>query len=333
MRGARLSRFVAGLTRHLQVKLVLLVLSALCWILVHTAQDMEVEFDLPLQLDLQLAEGRTLVSQPPQKVQVLLRGKGRNLLVFALLGSGQCRVDGGRGGESIPLTSKNLELVGAVDLSVVGILPAVLPLDVDRLESRRLRVRLAGRLEAADGWVAGAPEFTPERVRVRGPRSVLDTLDFIDTEAVEITGVKRAVEEDLKLVLPWPSLEVQQEDQHVHMRAEVDRRAERRYSGIPLQVRNLPAPLSVRPRTLSVTVVGGEAALATLDKRRISAILDWNRVDQDALDVPCRIVLPEGFQWTDPTPPRFRIVGRRPVAASAPPDSLSGSLAPALGTP
>jgi hypothetical protein len=333
MRGARLSRLLASLTRHLQVKLVLLLLSALCWVLVHTAQDMEVEFDLPLQVDIDLPEGRTLVSDPPDKAQVLLRGKGRNLLVFALLGKGRLHVDGGRGGESIPLTSKHLELEGAVDLSVAGILPALLPLDVDRLESRRLRVRLGGRLEAAEGWVAMAPEFTPERVRVRGPRSVLDTLDFIDTEPVEITGVKRPVEEELKLVLPWPSLELEQEDQHVRMSAQVERRAERRFTGIPLQVRNLPAPLSVRPRSLSVTVVGGETALAGLERGRISAILDWHKVDQQAAEVPCRIVLPEGFQWTDPTPPRFRVVGRRPVMSPAPPDSLAEATAPTLDQP
>lgn len=333
MRGARLSRLVASVTRHLQVKLVLLLLSALCWVLVHTAQDMEVEFDLPLQVDLSLPEGRILVSQPPDKVQVLLRGKGRNLLVFALFGTGRLHVDAGRGGESIPLSSKHLELEGAVDLSVAGILPALLPLEVDRQESRRLRVRLGGSLEAAEGWVAMTPEFTPERVRVRGPRSVLDTLDFIDTEPVEITGVKRAVEEELKLVLPWPSLELEQEDQHVRMSVRVERRAERRFTGIPLQVRNLPAPLSVRPRSLSVTVVGGEEALASLEKGRIAAILDWHKVDQAAEEVPCRIVLPEGFQWTDPAPPRFRVVGRQPARHPVAPDSLEQPAAPVLGQP
>ena len=317
----RLGRLAAGLTRHLQVKLVLLLLAALCWVLVHTHQEMDVEFNLPLDLMLDLPPGRTLVGEPPRHVQVLMRGRGRNLLVFALFGHGVCRVDGGRGGESVPLTSKQLELDGAVDLSVISIFPALLPLDVDRLQSRRLPVRLHGVLEAAEGLVLGEPEFNPARVKVTGPRAVLDTLTFVETEELDLPHRKRDVLETVDLRLPWPSVAL--EPSSVTLLVRLDKRAERRFTGIPLQVRNLPAPLVVKPRSLSLTVVGGAEALATLEKSSIDAIFDYSRLGPDQNQAPCRIVLPPGLSWTAPDPALFRIIGRRAAPPrERPADSL-----------
>jgi len=327
---SRLRGLVQGLTRHVQVKLVLLLLAAVCWFFVHTSQEMEIEFDIPLVLSLDLPKRSTLVTLPPDHVQVLLRGRGRNLLVFALFGEGSCRVDGGRGGESVPLTSKHLELQGAVDLSVAGIFPAVLPLEVDRLETRRLPVRLVGDVDAAEGWVVTETRFTPEQVKVTGPRSVLDTLETVPTEVLDLGGRRRDARETVALTPPWPTLEL--DPATVELELLVDRRAERRFTGVPLEVRNLPAPLTVRPRSLSLTVVGGEKALAALDKDRIQAVLDYRRLDPGQEEAPARITLPAGFSWTDADPPRVRIQGRRPRPAGAPAAGFD-SLDPATTVP
>ncbi|MDP2361475.1 MAG: YbbR-like domain-containing protein [bacterium] len=317
----RLNKIITALTRHLQVKLVLLLLAAVSWFFVHTSEEMEIEFDLPLELQLDLAEGRTLVTRPPAEVQVLLRGKGRSLLVFALFGEGLVRVEGGRGGESVPLTSRHVELIGAVDLSVAGILPAILPLEVDRLETRRLPVRLKGRVEAGEGWVlTELPELNPGHVKVTGPRSVLDTLSQVETVLVELPARRRDVEEVVPLQRPWPSVDL--EPAAVTLHAAVERRAERRFTGIPLRVLHLPAPLSVRPRQLALTVVGGEKALAAFDKDQIEAVLDFTRLAPDQREAPCRIIVPEGFSWTNPDPALFRILGKRSAPAAEAPDTL-----------
>jgi hypothetical protein len=313
----------AGMTRHLQVKLVLLALAGVCWFFVHTGQEMEIEFNLPLELRLDLPEGRVLISPPPSQVQALLRGRGRNLLLFALFGQGVCRVDAHHGGESLVLSAKQVELAGAVDLAVVGLTPAQLTLDVDRVESRRLPVRLAGHLEAAEGLVLVDQRLEPERVKVTGPRRVLDTLVCVLTEEVDLPHRKRDVEESLVLRAPWPSLRL--EPDRVTLSARVEERAERRFTGIPLRVLNLPAPLGVRPRALSLTVVGGAAQLEDLEKSAIEAVLDYELIEPEQVQAPCRITLPEGLHWTNPEPALFRIVGRRPrPAREAPPaDSLA----------
>ncbi len=325
----RLNKFLAGLTSHLQVKLVLLLLAGVCWFFVHTSKEMEIEFSLPLDVQLDLPSGRTLAENPPSHVQALLKGRGRNLLVFALFGTGRCVVEGGRGGDSVPLTSKHLELEGAVDLSAIAVFPALLRLDVDRLETRRLPVRLAGSLEPAEGFVLTSdPVLEPELVKLTGPRSVLDTLSFIETEPVDLKGRKRDVAEELDLVAPAPSvlLDVTQ----VRLSATLQRRAERRFTGIPLRVEDLPAPLSVRPRSLDLTIVGGEEALASLEKERIVALLEGARLRPGQTQMPCRIILPPGFSWTNPEPPLFRIVGRRAQKAPATQrrDSLEGAATP-----
>jgi len=320
----RLRKILASLASHLQVKLVLLLLAAVSWFFVHTSQEMEVEFAFPLQVELDLPEHRTLVEPPPAEVRVLLKGRGRNLLVFALFGEGICRVEGGRGGGSVPLSSQQLELDGAVDLSVLSVFPALLNLDVDRLETRRLPVRMAGLLDAADGFVlTGEVRLEPDHVKVSGPRSVLDTLGQVWTEGVELGARRRGVDEELSLVVPATQVVV--EPAQVRLVAEIQRRAERRFTAIPLRVRNLPAPLSVRPRSLDLTVVGGAEALEGLEKKDIQAVLDGNRLDPDAARAPCRIILPDGFSWTDPDPALFRIVGRRERRTAPADDSLRGS--------
>lgn len=333
-RTSRLQRLRRELTSHLRTKLVMLLLAGLCWFFVRTDRELEVEFVFPLVVDLSELPGSVLLNNPPKQVQVRMRGKGRNLLSFALFKKGRYVLRPDAEGGAHGVSAKNLEAEGAEDLAVQSIFPSVIQIQLDELDTKQLPVRFRGTVSPADDYLlTGGPTLLPDRVVVAGARSILDTLAWVATEWTDLGNRKRDVDERLELRKPWPTLSLGRPS--VMLSARIERRGERRFSGIPLDVLGLPDSLVVKPGSFALTVIGGDRMLETLVPGQIQAILDLEQIDDSTRSLPCRVIVPTGFSWKDPSPARFTLSARGAWPAdSLAADSLSGAAIPAwLGLP
>lgn len=317
-RSRRLQRLWRELTSHLRTKGVMLLLAGLCWFFVRTDRELEVEFTFPLVVDLSALPGRVLLNNPPREVQVRLRGKGRNLLAFALFKKGRYVLQPDAEGGAHGVSAKNLDAEGAEDLAVQSIFPSVIQVQLDELDTKQLPVRFRGSVSPADDYLlTGGPTLAPETVVVAGAKSILDTLAWVATEWLDLGNRKRDIEETLALRRPWPTLVLGRPA--VTLTARIEKRSERRYSGIPLEVLGLPDSLRVAPASFALTVTGGERMLETLTPEQIHAVLDLEQLEPGDARMPCRVIVPPGYSWKDPFPERFTIASR----TLAPGDSLA----------
>jgi hypothetical protein len=306
MKKSLSQRVLNEMTSHLRTKLVMLLLAALCWLLVRSSQEVEVEFDLPLWVDLSQVPGQILVNTPPREVHVRLRGKGSDLLGFALFREGVYHLRPDVGSGTYAVSAKHLDLEGAENLSVQSIFPAVLQLRLDEMATRRLPVRFRGEIEAADGFkLTSSPVLEPAEMVVMGPRSVLDTLSAISTDWTELVNRKREVDVELQLRRPWPTVEIA--GGKTRIKARIEKLEERRFDDLPLEWPAAGDTLLLDPDTYSLTLIGGPSELDQMDPDSLRAQLAPRTVHPDSGWLDVLVHVPAGLAWKDLRPGRVEL--------------------------
>ena len=91
-------------------------------------------------------------------------------------------------------------------VSVVQLSPASTELQLDRLRSRKVRIRPTIIGEPAEGWQRGEVRVDPSTVTVRGPQSLVRDLTEADTDIIDVTGASATRTLTVPLELPTSSL-------------------------------------------------------------------------------------------------------------------------------
>jgi len=146
-----------------------------------------------------------ITSDVPESVAVRLRG-----FLSPLLESGQqlevvIDLSGARpGGRTFPVEESDLQL--PPDVAVVGVDPPEITLQLERLENKTVPVRAIVEGEPAPGFVIGEVRVAPQQLTVRGPGSLLDALELLETTPVSVDGATAAVEAAVQPRMPHPQL-------------------------------------------------------------------------------------------------------------------------------
>jgi hypothetical protein len=183
------------LLRHWPLKLAALVLSLMLWVAVTAGQTTTQLVTVDLEVD--VAPPLTLVGPVPT-VRALVTGPARELLkLYASSPRVRAEVPATAAPPSYRLTilPAAVRLPEGARVSIQGVEPREIAIELDRLVERAVPVALRGLVEAESGFaLAGRPSFSPPFVRVAGPRTDVLALDSIPTEPIEVRGVTAAFE-------------------------------------------------------------------------------------------------------------------------------------------
>jgi YbbR domain-containing protein len=91
-------------------------------------------------------------------------------------------------------------------VQVTQVVPGTMTVKLDETIERSLIVKPLLTGEVPAGWVVEATNIVPAQVRVRGPRSVLDNLQEIETLPIDLTNRRISFRERVQLALPDPNL-------------------------------------------------------------------------------------------------------------------------------
>lgn len=146
-----------------------------------------------------------ITSDVPESVAVRLRG-----FLSPLLQSPQPLEvvldlsDARPGARTFPIEESDFQL--PPDVAVVGVDPPEIVLQLERLENKTVPVRPVVEGEPAPGYVVGEVRVAPQQLTVRGPGSLLDALEHVETTPVSVNGATDAVEAAVQPRLPHPQL-------------------------------------------------------------------------------------------------------------------------------
>lgn len=189
----RMDRVREALLGNATYKLLAAAFTLMVWIWVQSEQ--VVEERARVRLDWKLPDGLTTVEPPLQTATVTVEGvqafvravHQRELSIDLDLSRAK------EGEVDLDLSERAIAgLPGQV--RVVSISPSSLKLRLDRIQKRRVPIVAATRGEPAEGWRVVSVKVTPERTELRGPSSVLRGLEEVQTDAVDLAGLREDAE-------------------------------------------------------------------------------------------------------------------------------------------
>jgi YbbR domain-containing protein len=236
------------------------------------------------------AANRQLMTQLPTEVNVTLRGSRTQLDALRSDDLGSLQLDLREGRKTrIDLTAEMFSL--PANLKVEQINPATMELRWDDVVSRQIPVQIARTGEPAPGFsVRGTTAVDPSQVNARGPRTVIDTLQFVRAAPFDITGLSEGTYRRA-LPLDLPPKFVRYDVDTVNATVEVARAlVTKEFSGLKVQVVGAGGHVSAEPSKVTV-VITGTAEDTNVLAESIIPIVDLKAANAD-LSKPGSVQLP-----------------------------------------
>ena len=186
---------------------------------------------------------------------------------------------------------------------------------LDEYLVKEVPIRSKILVEPLPGYVLiGDIRFNPDQVEVAGPKEIVQTIEYIETESDTLSDLQFPVHNRIALNNPIPVIELSSD--YIAYDLDIQAISERIVSDIPVQVTRIPQGLRifVNPRTVSLTVVGGVNRIEKITPEDIEITIDfrdqWN--SQTQFYEP-RVVVPAGLRWQDLSPRNLELVVTKEV--------------------
>ncbi len=264
-----------AVTENLGLKVMALVLSLGLFGYIHAQEDV-MERTVPVSVISVPPVGgdRELMSRIPPSIHITLRASARSIADLLQKGITPVEVDLREGSpESVEFTRDMFLLPRDVELVLVD--PPRLDLEWEGIVTRQvpLEIKITG-VPAEGRVVKGAPRIEPERVIVRGPDSVVGTMQFAELEPYVVTGLTEGtwarriaikVPPDRARILGVPAATVT---------VDVVRELATRVFTAREVVVVGAVGAHATPRTVDVTVVGPPDLVSALDAEQVVPLAD-----------------------------------------------------------
>jgi YbbR domain-containing protein len=261
--------------RNIGLKFLSISIAALLWLVV--AGDRVVERAMRAPIEFQnLPEGLEIVGDPPEDVDVRLRGSSGTI---GRVGPGDMSavidLQSARPGRRLfHLTASQIRVPYGVE--VVQIAPATLPIAFEHSALRIVQVRPSVEGQPAPGYEVGAISVDPATVEVVGPEGSLRGLDEAMTEPVSIANATRPIREVVTVGVADPGVRLRSPQTATITIQIVAGAVTRQLVGVPITVKNLEAGLRARvtPSAAEVDLRGTRAGVERVTADDLGLMVD-----------------------------------------------------------
>jgi YbbR domain-containing protein len=246
-----------ALTQNVGLKAIALVFSLGLFGYIHSRENVQQRTISVSVVTLPPESGaRELMTRIPPDIHVTLRGSGRAITDLAQQGSPPVELDlRTTYPEEVKFTREMLRLPPQLELIVVD--PPRLQLEWEEVITRQIPLQTSITGHVADGFIVkGEPVVEPERIAVRGPRSLVEVMQFARLASYNVTGLTEGIFPRRIAIDPPPDRVDFLGSPAATVTVEVKRReSEKLFSDVQVQVIG-PNRASVVPERVDVTVIG-----------------------------------------------------------------------------
>ena len=195
-------------------------------------------------------------------------------------------------------------------ISVIDIIePKQLDLRVDRFAEAEKPLRVQANIQPAPGYTLSATVLDRDSVYVSGPASLIDRLNYLETEKVEEKNVKYPFRKTVAIVQPRPGI-IKVNPENVSVSFNIEQIVERTIYDVPIQIVGVPSNLAAHatPRTVSIRIKGSESLITQITKDEITVFFDYEKnYKRGVQDYKVQIETPNNVSWTSASPEQFRL--------------------------
>ncbi|MCX7818784.1 MAG: CdaR family protein [Kiritimatiellae bacterium] len=287
------------------------VLATIVWATVREAISFEtVVRDVPIRVV--TAQGITVLEQSADMADVWFRGaqsdlaqlERQSVLIEVPAPPGVPPDEHGR--QVVELRPRHVRSSGGA--RPVRIEPGRIAFSVDREGERMVPVRAEFQDAPPQGYEIGAVTCTPAAVRLRGPLSRLEEIEWLRTSPIDLQGRLTSFRVRAAVVPPAgvPSARLEPDRVNVEVLI-VEHAAQRVLDAVPIQALMPPGRgcrLEVRPATVRVTLQGPAALLERMSEDEVRAFVEPSSVQPDRpVETRIRVFPPPGARVLALDPP------------------------------
>lgn len=232
------------------------------WLIQTLNNDYDTEISIPLKLK-NVPQDVVIISPPPAELKLRVKDKGTVLLNYFL---GKTRypvtIDfdaqkASTGHAAIVSAQLNKAILSQLNAStqLLATVPDTIQYYFSKGTSKKVPVKLHGKLRAGREYYLPDTVFSPDSVLVYAPAGVIDTITMASTEWIELDDVTDTIQRELRLVA---STGVKYAPQSVNFTLPVDIYTEKTVE-VPIQGINFPVDRTLRafpPKVQLVFQVG-----------------------------------------------------------------------------
>lgn len=299
----RLRRF---LTRNPGLRALSLLLAVALWIFVNAGEHSEEDtLQVPVRYN-SLPAGLMIINDHPQFIKLTVAGTptmlslldpDRLTLKLNLTGVGP-------GQASFRLTPEMFSEYRGT--SVTRIVPSQIVLDIDRIVTAEVPVRLDLEGKPATGYRLASREIKPPEIEANGPSRYVSALKHLDTEPLSVQGVTGDVDAPVRVLDPGARVKLGTEvvEAKVTLQQVI---VDREFKGVKVQVLATGNRSRIDPGEASLTIRGPLLKLAALNLGG-AVFVDPSGIEPGAWHlVPLQVRLPDGMQLVRHAPQQVRV--------------------------
>lgn len=297
--------FMRGARSNIGLKLLSLALAIGLWMFVNAGQHGALEsFQAPISYR-DLPPGFLITNPHPEFVRIQVAGPrtllslidpARLTLHLDLTGVGVGQASFKIGPDSFAVPRQT---------NVTSVSPSQIVLDIDRVVTRTLPVRLITEGAPAEGYKVASTEVIPPKVDVRGPSRELARLDEVETEPLAIEGISSDLDRTIDLTAPGGAARLQSGEVEVKVALEPVI-ASREFRDVSVQVRDAAFRFRVEPKRITMVLRGPLLTLAKLDLRN-AVYVEAGGLPPGSYSLPVQANLPDDVAIVRQAPARVRV--------------------------
>lgn len=177
------------LLRNLGWKILSLALASLFWFLVAREPSLATSLNVPIQFK-NMSDDLDISSEMPERVRLEVRGpSGRmtrdNLTETAVVLD--LSTVSGAGERTFTFSDRNVRLPSGVNFYKA--VPSQVTIRFERLMYKSVPIRARFATGPPDGYAIVSSDFSPRTVRIVGPESHVQPIDFVSTDPIDLSNV------------------------------------------------------------------------------------------------------------------------------------------------
>jgi YbbR domain-containing protein len=309
---ARLFRRLFVHNLYLKAIAAILTLALYIWV----SEDRETVLADTAPVRIVVPDDMVLVSDPPDRVRVTIRGRWSEVQRFDITQLEPIRIDLSRTDrDRMVHLSPNMVRVPP-GLRVTHIDPPALHVVLEPESERTVPIRATVTGEPNPSFVVTSVETIPDTALIRGPESRLEEIHSVSTDPVDVSGRTRSLRRTARLQT-GDGLVTAHTDQPVTVIVEIETQVvTETFTEIPVTTVNTAHISEIEPLTTDVTLRGPKPLLDSLDPSVLRAEIDLGDLDEPAHGTYSRDVeifnVPPEVEVTRVFPLRFRVTVSEP---------------------
>lgn len=212
------------LFHNLGWKLLSLLIAAVLWFVNAREPELATSLNVPIELK-NIPDDLDISSEMPDRVRIEVRGPSSRLTRDNVAESAvvlDLATVNNPGERTFTFQDRNVKLPRGVQFYKA--VPSQITIHFEHLIFKTIPIRARFASAPPDGYVVAASSFEPQTVRIVGPESHVQTIEFITTDPIDLSTIRSKSEMRIHLNVGDPQVRLDDPATQVHYRVEVVKR-------------------------------------------------------------------------------------------------------------